>query len=400
MSVAGASEWMTFAVLVGVLLALDVGYASRGAQVRSVRKAWAWSGLWIAVALAFGLWIWIRLGREPGLDYLTAYFVEKSLSVDNLVVFALVFSQTGVPPALQRRVLFWGVLGALVMRALLIATGVYLLQRFHWVVYPFSALLLYAAVRMLRSEAKPRLWVDTTCTLCTSWVGRFIPITAEQHGERFTVRLAGRRYATPVLVALVAIESADLVFAVDSIPAVFAITRDPFLVYTSNVFALLGLRSLYAVIGDVFERFSYLRMGLAALLVFVAVKLALSDLFHIPSGVSLAIIAAILGVAAAASRLLPDPRRKQPAMVNCAHRDRIRNVKPADNGCTKCKALGDSWVQLRMCMTCGHVGCCDSSKNKHATAHFHESGHPIIRSLERGEHWKWCYVDQAVIENR
>jgi len=190
------------------------------------------------------------------------------------------------------------------MRGLLIVAGIYLLERFQWLVYPFSALLLYAAVRMLRSEERQRAWVEATCSLCTSWVARFIPISAQPRGEQFTVRIAGRRHATPLLVALVAIESADLVFAVDSIPAVLAITRDPFLVYTSNVFALLGLRSLYAVIGNLFERFPYLRMGLAALLVFVALKLALSAFVHVPAGISLAVIAAILAVAATASRLL------------------------------------------------------------------------------------------------
>jgi len=400
MSAAGTAEWTTFAVLVIGLLALDVGYASRGAQARSLRRAWTWSAVWIGLALAFALFVWIRLGREAGLTYLTAYFLEKSLSVDNLVVFALVFSQTGIPPSLQRRVLFWGVLGTLAMRALLIGTGLYLLERFQWLVYPFSALLLYAAYRMFSSEQRQRLWVETTCALCTSWVARFIPIRPEPHGERFTVRIAGKRYATPLLVALVAIESADLVFAVDSIPAVLAVTRDPFLVYTSNVFALLGLRSLYLVIGNLFERFPYLRMGLAALLVFVALKLGLSAFVHIPPGASLAVIAAILGAAAAASRLLPDPRRKEPAMTSCEHRDQMRNVQPSDDGCTKCKALGDAWVQLRMCMTCGHVGCCDSSKNRHATGHFHDTGHPISRSLAPGESWKWCYADQAVIDNR
>ena len=399
MTVAGTTDWFVFALLVAGLLALDI-YASRGAQLRSRRRAWAWSAAWIGIALAFGAWVWLRLGRDAGVDYLTAYFLEKSLSVDNLVVFALVFSQTGIPPALQRRVLFWGVFGALVMRAVLIATGVWLLSRFQWLVYPFALILLYAAWRMLRGESEARLWVETTCALCSSWISRLIPIAVEYHGQRFTVQKAGKRYATPLLVALVAIESADLVFAVDSIPAVLAVTRDPFLVYTSNVFALLGLRSLYAVIGDLFERFPYLRMGLAVLLFFVAVKLALSPLFHIPSGLSLGIIAAVLAVAAAASRFLPAPKRKEPVTAECEHRGAMRDVQPADDGCTQCKAMGDSWVNLRMCMTCGHVGCCDSSKHKHATGHFHASGHPIIRSLEPGENWKWCYVDEAVIENR
>ena len=321
MSAAGTADWIAFGVIVAVLLAIDIGYAGGGPALRSRRKAWAWSAGWIAIALAFGALIWLRLGREAGLDYLTAYFLEKSLSVDNLVVFALVFSQTGIPPALQRRVLFWGVIGALLMRALLIGAGVYLLERFEWLVYPFAVLLLYGALGMLRSGLhERRRWAEATCSLCTSWVGRLFPIAPELHGQRLTVRRDGRRYATPLLVALVAIESADLVFAVDSIPAVLAVTRDPFLVYTSNVFALLGLRALYAVIGDVLDRFAYLRMALAALLVFVAGKLALSPFLHIPSGASLLVIAAVLALAAAASRLLPRPGRKQRIAANCADR--------------------------------------------------------------------------------
>jgi tellurite resistance protein TerC len=397
MSGAGTVEWAVFALLVVSLLAIDIGYASRGDRGRSLRKAWIWTGLWIGVALAFGLWISMRLGREAGVTYLTAYFVEKSLSIDNLVIFALVFSQTGIPASLQHRTLFWGVVGALLMRAVLIASGIYLLERFQWLVYPFGALLLYAAIRMFRSEEQDRLWVETTCSLCTSWVSRFIPIVPELHGQRFTVRIDGKRYATPLLVALAAIESADLVFAVDSIPAVFAITRDPFLVYTSNVFALLGLRSLYAVIGNVVTRFPYLRIGLAALLVFVALKLVLSGFVHIPAEISLGIIATIIAIAITASRLVP-PKRGERSMTTCSHRGAIRNVQPVDDGCTKCRAVGDSWVQLRMCMTCGQVGCCDSSKNKHAAKHFEETGHPIMRSMERGENWKWCYVDRAVID--
>jgi tellurite resistance protein TerC len=396
---AGTADWTAFALLVVALLAIDIGYASRGDRGRSLRKAWIWTGLWIGVALAFGLWIGVRLGRDAGLTYLTAYFLEKSLSIDNLVVFALVFSQTGIPTSLQHRTLFWGVVGALLMRAALIASGIYLLERFQWLVYPFGALLAYAALRMFKSEPQKRLWVETACSLCTSWVSRFIPIVPELHGERFTVRIDGKRYATPLLVALAAIESADLVFAVDSIPAVFAITRDPFLVYTSNVFALLGLRSLYAVIGNVVTRFAYLRIGLAVLLIFVALKLVLSGFIHIPAGISLGIIVTIVAIAIAASRLLPPPSKgRERPMTTCSHRGEIRNVQPADHGCTKCRAMGDSWVQLRMCMTCGHVGCCDSSKNNHATKHFEETRHPIMRSMERGENWKWCYVDRAVID--
>lgn len=396
MSVAGNLEWAVFGALVAGLLLVDLAFGRR-ASLR--RQAWLWSAIWIGVALGFGLWLTVRLGADIGLTYLTAYFLEKSLSVDNLVVFALVFSQTGIAPELQRRVLFWGVFGALAMRAVLIGSGIYLLERFEWLVYPFGALLAYAAFSMWRGEQQRRVWVETSCALCTSWISRFFPIVPEPHGERFIVKVGGKRHATPLLVALVAIEGADLLFAVDSIPAVLAITRDPFLVYTSNVFALLGLRSLYAVIGDLASRFRYLRLGLAALLVFVAAKLVLTGVVHIPPGVSLGVIAAILGLAAAASRWLPEPSpKKSGATAPCPHRGAIKVLEPAVRVCPQCQAAGDAWVQLRMCMSCGQVGCCDSSKNRHATGHFKETGHPIMRSIEPGELWKWCYVDKTVVD--
>lgn len=395
MGLADKLDWTVFAALIVVLLGADI--ISRGWQAAAVRRAWMSSAVWIAVAMVFGVWIWTRLGRDAALSYYTAYFLEKSLSIDNLAVFALIFAQTGIVGPLQRKVLMWGVVGALVMRAALIAVGLYILQKFQWVVYPFAALLLYAAVQMMRSNTQRRLWVDTTCTLCRSWIAKFIPITPEHHHDHFTIRLDGRRYATPLLVALVGIESVDLVFAIDSVPAVFAVTREPFLVYTSNVFALLGLRSLYAVVGNVFERYPYFRFALTAMLVFVAIKLGASAFIHIPAGVSLVVIASIIALAAAATRWLPEPRLQTPTVAQCSHRDQERRVEPADTGCTQCRAIGDTWTHLRMCRTCGHVGCCESSKNKHAEAHFRESGHPIIQSLEPGEHWKWCYLDNAVI---
>ena len=393
---AGWLEWSAFAALVAVLLVVDIGYASRGERGQSVRKAWTWSLLWIGVSLAFGAWIALRLGSQAGLDYLTAYVLEKSLSIDNLAVFAVVFAQTGVPPALQQRALLWGVIGALLMRALLIAFGIYALQRFHWLVYPFGALLAYAAIQTLREEPGRRPWVQATCALCSSWVSRFLPIVPTLHGDRFVARIDGKRFATPLLVALIAIESADLVFAIDSIPAVLSVTQDPFLVYSSNIFALLGLRALYGVIGDLFTRFWYLRVGLAALLGFVALKLVLSDVVHVPAAVSLGIIVFILAAAALASRLLPAPSRQaRPAASVCRHLDQIQVEEPTGDACLECVAKGDTWTHLRMCMTCGHVGCCDDSKNKHATAHFEATGHPVIRSIEKGERWRWCYVDRV-----
>ena len=398
MTDAAMLDWAVFLVAVAALLLVDFTLAGRGRSAGSVRRAWAWSAAWIGAAIAFGGWVIVRHGTDAGLTYYTAYVLEKSLSIDNLALFALVFAQTGIVGATQRKVLMWGVVGALVMRAALIAVGLFVLQKFQWVVYPFALLLVYAAIQMLRSEQRKRLWVDTTCTLCSSWISKVIPVTTEQHGERFIVNVDGKRFATPLLVALVAIESADIVFAIDSIPAVFAVTQDPYLVYTSNIFALLGLRSLYAIVGDMVERFPYVRYALAALLVFVAVKLGASAFLHIPAGASLAVIASILALAAAATRWLPPPRQRGPEIVRCAHRDQERDVAPADDGCTECRKAGDTWTHLRMCQTCGNVGCCDSSKNRHASRHFRETGHPIMRSLAPGERWKWCYVDNAVIE--
>ena len=374
-----------------------MAFASRGAAASSLRRAWKWTGLWIAAAIGFGAWIWLRLGSTPAIEYATAYVLEKSLSIDNLAVFALVFSQTGIVGALQRKVLMWGVVGALVMRAVLIGAGLYLLAKFEWIVYPMAAVLLYGAFQMARHDKQRRLWVETTCTLCSSWIGRFLPIAREQHAERLTVRIGGTRHATPLLVALIAVESADAVFAIDSIPAVFAVTQDPFLVYTSNVFALLGLRSIYAIVGNVFERFPYVRYALAALLVFVAFKLGASAFVHITPAASLAVIAGFIVLAAAATRWLPAPRQAVPPLVTCTHRDQDKGVAPTDTGCTECKASGDTWVSLRVCLACGSVGCCESSKNDHARKHFVASGHPVMRSLEPGETWRWCYIDNGII---
>jgi tellurite resistance protein TerC len=386
MASATPQDWLVFGALVAILLVLDIAVVSRGRQ--SLRRAWIWSGIWIGVSLAFGAGVAWRFGSDAGLTYLTAYALEKSLSVDNLFLFAMVFSQTGIPPALQRRALIWGVVGALVMRAVLIGAGLALIERFQWVIYPFAALLLYGAWGMLGGHANRRGKVAEACTLCSSWVARLLPISPVPSGERFTVRKEGRLHATPLLVALILIETADLVFALDSIPAVLAVTRDPFLVYTSNVFALLGLRALYSVLGDLLDRLRFLRYGLAVMLMLVAVKLLAADAIHVPPSVSLAVIAAIFAISVAASRIFPG--RGLP----CEHLGGLKQPAPQTDGCAECLAQGDSWVELRLCLSCGHVGCCDSSKNKHATRHFQETQHPVIRSLQPGEKWKWCYVDK------
>ena len=311
-------------------------------------------------------------GGEAGITYLTAYLLEKSLSVDNLFVFILIFSLTGIPAALQPRVLFWGIAGALAMRAGLIAVGVELLERLHWAIYPLAALLAYAAYRMLRGEERQTQLVEKGCALCTSWLARVMPIHPQLEGARFLVRKDGRWMATPMLVALAVIETTDLVFAVDSIPAVFAVTRDPFLVYSSNIFALLGLRSLYFLLAGVIRKLRFLRIGLAVMLLLAAAKLALGSVVHVPPLVSLAAIVVIFGAVdrgfvAVSGTEQPCPSRRKPAPTAT----RSRDVEPNTRGCEECLKTGDRWVQLRMCLKCGHVGCCDSSKNQHATAHFH-----------------------------
>lgn len=210
----------------------------------------------------------------------------------------------------------------------------------------------------------------------------------------------GRLYATPLLVALVAIETTDLVFAVDSIPAVFAITRDPFLVYTSNVFALLGLRSLYFLLAGAIQHLRFLRTVLGIMLLFVAAKMLLTGVLEIPSGISLAVIVGVFTVSVVASRIFPGRPAgdAEKEITSCTHRDQIKDVQPNSQGCEECMKLGDRWVQLRMCLSCGHVGCCDSSRNKHATKHFHATSHPIMRSIELGENLKWCYVDRVMVD--
>jgi tellurite resistance protein TerC len=306
--------WALFAILVLGMLAVDLR-ASRtsgvGQQELTFRSAALWSGAWVGLGLLFSLAVLVVYGADAAITYLTAYVLEKSLSVDNIFVFLLIFSELQIPAAYQRRVLYWGILGALAMRAALIAGGLYLLEQFHWVIYPFAALILLAAARILFAREAERELVVKACAVCGTWVARFIPITPVIRGGRFWVRQSGRLVATPLFIALVVIETTDLVFALDSIPAVLAITRDPFLVYTSNIFALLGLRSLYFLLAGVVDRFRYIRPGLAAILVFIGVKMLLSDVVEIPVWVSLAVIAGALAIAITMSLVLP-PRRARP----------------------------------------------------------------------------------------
>jgi TerC family integral membrane protein len=296
--------WALFALIVVAALATDLGLlrTARGKDRElTLRSAAVRSAAWIAVSLLFAFVVMELYGPHAALTYLTAYLLEKSLSVDNVFVFLLIFSELRIPPVQQRRVLLWGVLGALIMRALLIGAGLYVINRFHWVVYPFAALIIFAAVRLLWGRQKEREIVTAACSICSTWVARVIPITPVFHGNRFWLRQGGRLVATPLLVALIIVETTDIVFALDSVPAVFAVTRQPFLVYTSNIFAMLGLRALYFLLAGIVERFRYIRVGLAAILIFFGARLLLSGVVEFPNWVSLAVIVAALALSVLAS---------------------------------------------------------------------------------------------------
>ncbi len=292
--------WTGFLAFVVAMLALDLFVFHRASHEVRFREAAAWSAVWVALALAFGAGVWAWAGSGPGLEYLTGYIVEKSLSVDNIFVFVVIFSTMGIPARYQHRVLFWGVLSALVLRAVMIFAGVALLERFHWLVYLFGGVLVITGIRLFRTwrsgggdgASERRL---------LAWVRRVLPSTDRIDGQRFLTREAGRRVATPLLLALVLVEITDVIFAVDSIPAILAITTDPFLVFTSNIFAILGLRSLYFLLAGLVDRFSLLKLGLSAILVFVGVKMTLVDVVHVPPAVSLGVVSLLLGASVVGS---------------------------------------------------------------------------------------------------
>ena len=297
--------WVWAAVLAVILamLAVDL-FAHRRAHVVGVREALGWSGVWITLGLGFGAVVWLVWGPEAGGEYLAGYLIEKSLAVDNVFVIALLFSYFAVPRELQHRVLFFGVLGALVFRAGFIGAGAVLLEHFHWILYAFGAFLLYTGVKMARHSA---IEVHPDRNLVLRAMRRIVPVTGSYQGQRFLVRqdadgrTDGRWAATPLLAVLVAVETSDIVFAVDSIPAIFAVTSEPFLVFTSNAFAILGLRAMYFLLAGAMHRFGYLRFGLAAILVFVGAKMLLADVYKIPVWLSLVVICACLVAAVGAS---------------------------------------------------------------------------------------------------
>jgi TerC family integral membrane protein len=262
-----------------------------------------WVVVWIGLSLALGVWVLATRGADAAAAYYAAYFLEKSLSVDNIFVFAMIFAELHIPREYQRRVLRWGVAGALVFRALLIGSGIALIERFAWVIYPFAGLILFAAWRMLFGVEREKKAVQRACDVCDTWIARVVRVSPVLQGHDFWRREGGRLVATPLFVALVVIETTDIVFALDSVPAVLSVTRDPFIVYSSNVMAMLGLRSLYFVIAGALNRLRYFRLGMALILLFTGMKMLAGNWFHISPGVSVMVIVIVLFTTIAASAL-------------------------------------------------------------------------------------------------
>lgn len=292
--------WGLFLAAVLVFLALDLGVFHRKEHVVSAKEAGIWTGIWILTAVVFGAGLHLWKGQELALEFAAGYLIEKALSVDNIFVFVVLFRFFKVPGELQHRVLFWGVFGALVLRAVFIFAGASLLDRFDWMLYVFGAILVWTGLKMFSSEDE-----NPSKSPWIRWLKRIVPVQDEFDGKRFFSTMTGKRMATPLFLALVAIEFTDVIFAVDSIPAVFAVSRDPFIVFTSNVFAILGLRSLYFLLADVVDRFYLLRPALALVLLFVGAKMIASDFVHVPVALSLGVIAGLVGGAMIISWLRP-----------------------------------------------------------------------------------------------
>ena len=299
--------WVVFNIFVLGMLALDLGVFNRKAHAISLKEATAWTVAWVALSLVFNYGIYHFLGAQAGLEFLTGYLIEKALSVDNIFVFILIFSYFRVPAKYQHRILFWGIFGALLMRGAMIWAGAVLIDRFDWIIYVFGGFLVFTGIRMAMQDEHA---IEPEANPVLRLVRRWVPVSPGYDGQRFFTRqlLGGRtrRVATPLFVVLILVETTDLIFAVDSIPAIFAVTTDPFLVYTSNVFAILGLRSMYFMLGGIIERFHYLKLGLSVILVFVGLKMLVTYFdYHIPINLSLMVVAGVLTASVIASLLFP-----------------------------------------------------------------------------------------------
>lgn len=295
------SLWIGFNLFVVLMLGLDLGVFHRKIHEVKIKEALIWTFVWITLALIFNYGIFYFQGKEKALEFLSGYLIEKSLSVDNIFVFILIFSYFNVPASYQHKVLFWGIIGALVMRAIFIFAGVALINQFHWIIYIFAAFLVYTGIKMLlQTEEK----IDPDKNPVVRLFKKMFPVTESFHGSNFFVKLNAKTFATPLFVVLLMVEVSDLIFAVDSIPAILAISKDPFIVYSSNVFAILGLRSLYFALAGMHKSFRFLKFGLSAILIFVGIKMFLSGYYPIPISIALLIIAVILLTSVIASLVI------------------------------------------------------------------------------------------------
>ncbi|MGD0037165.1 MAG: TerC family protein [Bacteroidota bacterium] len=291
--------WVGFNIFIIVLLTLDLKVFNRKPHEISIKESLMWSGVWIAISLLFNIGVYFWFGRESALQFFTGYLIEKSLSIDNLFVFLLLFSYFKVPAKYQHEVLFWGILGALLMRGALILLGAALITRFHWILYILGLFLVVTGVKMAFQDGKKEVHPERN--IVVRFFKKFLPVTSGYHEEKFFVKTSGKRYGTLLLIVLIVIETTDLLFAVDSIPAIFAITQDSFIIYTSNVFAILGLRSLYFALAGIMDLFYYLRHGLSVVLTFIGLKMLLMGYVNIPIGLALGVVGTVLLIAIAAS---------------------------------------------------------------------------------------------------
>ncbi|HMS33884.1 MAG TPA: TerC family protein [Ignavibacteria bacterium] len=283
--------WILFNIFILLMLALDLGVFQRKTHAVSVKEALIWSAVWILLSLLFNLFIYHDLGKQKAIEYFTGYLIERSLSIDNIFVFVLLFSYFKVPPEYQHKVLFWGVIGALILRAALIGVGVVLIHQFAWIIYIFGGFLVFTGFRMAMQNDSH---IDPEKNIVIRLYKKFFPVTTQYDNGNFFVTQNNRRFATPLFVVLIATEFTDLVFAFDSIPAIFAVTDDPFIIYTSNIFAILGLRAMYFALAGVMDKFHYLKIGLSMILIFIGFKMLIVDIYKIPIGYSLGVIAIVL----------------------------------------------------------------------------------------------------------
>lgn len=302
-------EWLAFFAIIGFMLVLDLGVFHKKSHKVSIKESLAWTAVWITLAMMFNAWVYHSMGAQKGLEFLTGYVIEKALSVDNIFVISLIFTYFRVPAQYQHRVLFWGVLGALFFRIIFIFAGVALIEKFNWMIYVFGGFLIFTGLKMLKEEEKH---IEVEANPLIKFVKKFWKISPNFDGENFRTTVNGVRHFTPLFLVLIMIETTDIIFAVDSIPAILAITPDPYIVFTSNVFAILGLRSLYFALNGIMEMFEYINYALSGILVFVGVKMIIAPWYHFPTIVSVGIIIGFLVISVIASIYFPKKNKKLP----------------------------------------------------------------------------------------